>query len=56
MPWSSDGYDKENYSKLMKKFGIRGIPCLVILNEDGETAATTKGRGDVDNGPFMALE
>lgn len=55
MPWSSDGYDKETYSKLMTKYGLRGIPCLVVLKEDGETAATTTGRGDVENGPFVAM-
>jgi len=66
MPWLSDGYDPDNYSKLKEKYASGGIPCLVILNEDGETAAHTlsgasefrefrTGFNSKDTGPFMAL-
>lgn len=55
MPWNSDGYDKDNYSELMKKYEVRGIPTLVVLKEDGETAATTTARGDIEKGPFTAM-
>ena len=47
MPWTSKGYDKANYSKLMDKYGLRGIPALIILGKDGETLVSKDGRGDV---------
>ena len=55
MPWSSDGFDKKNYSKLMDKYSINGIPTLVVLKEDGETEATMTGESDIEKGPFVAM-
>lgn len=39
----------------MDKYGVQGIPALVVLKEDGETAATITGRADVEKGPFLAM-
>ena len=50
MPWDTIGYDKPKYSTLMEKYGIRGIPTLVLLGKDGETAVSTTARGDIGKG------
>ena len=44
MPWEGLGYkdSKAKYSTLMSKFGLKGIPCLMILKGDG----TTEEAGD----------
>jgi hypothetical protein len=56
MPWVSDGYDKEAYSKKMSEFGLRGIPSLVLLKKDG-TLASSACRSDVTNlKPAEAIE
>ena len=52
MPWTSDGYDKECYRKMMDDFGLSGIPALVVLNKDKCTAASKTARGDVGEGPL----
>ena len=56
MPWTSNGYDKDAYSKRMGDFGIGGIPTLVVLNKDGTTAASKDGRGDVGDGPVECMK
>ena len=50
MPWTSKGFDKDRYNKLMETHEIKGIPTLIVLKADGETAAEKNGRGDVSNG------
>ena len=50
MPWTSKGYDKAYYSKLMDKYGLRGIPSLIVLGKDGETAVSKDGRAGVTQG------
>jgi len=37
MPWDTIGYDKKRYSDLMSKFGLSGIPALVLLKGNGES-------------------
>ena len=39
MPWAAEGqkYDEPRYSTLMAKFGLKGIPCLMILKGDGKS-------------------
>merc|ERR1712183_1006098 len=51
MPWLAIPYDdRAAKEKLCTKFGVRGIPCFVILREDG-TVITQDGRGAVTNDP-----
>ncbi len=50
MPWGTTGFDKDRYQVLMDKFGIRGIPTLVLLAKDGESAVSMKARGDISKG------
>lgn len=52
MPWTSKGFNQDNYNKLMEKYEINGIPTLIVLKEDGETAAEKAGRADVGKGPI----
>ena len=47
MPWESRGYNKDGYKKLMDTYGLRGIPALILLAEDGETAVSKDARGHV---------
>ena len=37
MPWKADAFaeSKKKYGVLMSKFGLKGIPCLMILKGDG---------------------
>ncbi|KAL6064460.1 16 kDa thioredoxion [Balamuthia mandrillaris] len=46
MPWLAVPYGDEHVAKLKQKYGISGIPTLVILNQDGEII-TKDGRGQV---------
>ncbi len=55
MPWDTIGYDRTKYGELMDKFGINGIPTLVLLKNDGTTAASTSARGDIGKGPSVML-
>jgi len=49
MPWLALPYSKRDLKeKLSSKYGVRGIPTLVLLNEAGELI-TTAGRGKVQN-------
>lgn len=45
MEWLALPFDGPR-QQIAQKFGVRGIPSLVILNEDGEVI-TNNGRGDV---------
>ncbi|MDT8391255.1 MAG: thioredoxin-like domain-containing protein [Lentisphaeria bacterium] len=46
MPWLSLPFGDKHKGLLSGKFGVRGIPTLVIVNEAGETV-TLNGRGEV---------
>lgn len=43
MPWLSLPYPPANKDAINLKYGVQGIPCLVILNSDG-SIATKEGR------------
>merc|ERR1711871_538387 len=48
MPWLAVPFvDERVKERLNEKFGVRGIPCLVILDGAGELV-TKDGRGQVD--------
>merc|ERR1719356_2123620 len=50
-PWLALPFeDRATKDKLSQKFGVRGIPSLVILGADGETI-TTDGRSVVTQDP-----
>ena len=49
MPWLALPYGDKHKETLAKKFNVRGIPKLVILNAKGELI-TENGRGDVSEG------
>lgn len=36
MPWKAAEYTQEKTMKLGEKYGVRGIPTLVILNKEGK--------------------
>ena len=49
MPWLAVSYaDRARKNTLSEEFGVKGIPCLVVL--DGQTGelVTTEGRGQVN--------
>lgn len=54
MPWVADAF--KDGKKHNQTFDVKGIPCLVVLNKDGTTAATLTGRGDVSSLNELAFE
>ena len=54
MQWLAVKHHSEAASKLKKKFEIRGIPALVIVDPSGKTI-TTNGRGVVSRDPTGAI-
>jgi len=46
MPWLAVPFKDKNRELLKKKFGVQGIPTLVIINSDGKTLSRN-ARGDV---------
>lgn len=48
MPWLALPFGSDHKGTLGKKYSVRGIPTLVILDEKGDTV-TTGGRGDVSS-------
>ena len=51
MPWLSIPYsDRDRKEKLSRKYKVRGIPTLVLIDEDGNTI-TTDGRSSISNDP-----
>merc|ERR1719428_400531 len=49
MPWLALDYaDRKRKDQLSNLFGVRGIPSLVIIDQDGSTI-TTNGRASVNN-------
>ena len=55
MKWYTMKHGSKEANDLAKKFGIRGIPALVIVSKDGKTI-TKNGRGDVSGNPGGALK
>jgi nucleoredoxin len=51
MPWAALPFaDRDRKSKLSSKFGVNGIPTLVVLSADG-TLITSKARANVSEDP-----
>lgn len=51
MPWTAvDFADRETKQKLGEKYGVRGIPALIVLKADG-SKIETDGRSDVMQNP-----
>ena len=55
MKWYTLEHRSQDANKLSQKFGIRGIPALIIVSPDGETI-TTNGRGEVSSNPSQAIK
>ena len=49
MPWYTLKHRSEAANALVEKYGIRGIPTLVLVNAEGETI-TKDGRSRVMEG------
>ena len=54
MKWYTIPHGSDAAKSLSKKYEVRGIPSLVIVNEKGETI-TKNGRGDVSKNPKGAV-
>ncbi len=49
-PWISLPYDQKNLQTIGKKYGVAGIPSLLIMNRDG-TVCDKNGRSAVMSDP-----
>ncbi len=56
MPWIGLKKDSPAAGPLKQKFGVKGIPCLVLLNEKDEIIASSYGTDGKYKGPQVALE
>lgn len=54
MNWHTLPHRSDAANALAKKFGVRGIPALIIVSSDGKTI-TKNGRGDVSGKPGKAI-
>ena len=54
MKWLTMKHRSKEANALAKKYGVSGIPALIIVSPDGETI-TKNGRGDVSSNPKGAL-
>ena len=54
MKWYTLPHRSSEGSALKQKFGVRGIPALIIVSPDGKTI-TKNGRGDVSSNPKGAI-
>ncbi len=55
MPWYTIKLGQQEAKALSKKYGVRGIPMLVIIDADGKLI-TKDGRGDVSSLGKKAIE
>tara|TARA_B100001057_G_scaffold382043_1_gene388012 strand:- start:187 stop:909 length:723 start_codon:yes stop_codon:yes gene_type:complete len=55
MKWYTLELGSKEGNALKQKFGIRGIPALIIVSPDGETV-TKNGRGDVSSNASGAIK
>ena len=55
MNWFTLPHRSKEGSKLSQKYGVRGIPALIIVSPNGETISTN-GRNDVSSNPGGAIE
>ncbi|MFP6901286.1 MAG: hypothetical protein VCA36_10105, partial [Opitutales bacterium] len=54
MKWFTMKHRSKEANALAKKYGVGGIPALIIVNPEGETV-TKNGRNDVSRNPKGAL-
>lgn len=54
MKWLTMKHRSKEASALAKKYGVSGIPALIIVSPEGKTI-TKNGRGDVSSNPKGAL-
>jgi nucleoredoxin len=55
MPWTAIPYGDHRISNLKQKYGITGIPTLVVINKEGEVISM-EGRNDVQSNSSSAFE
>ncbi|MCK4563413.1 MAG: redoxin domain-containing protein [Verrucomicrobia bacterium] len=55
MPWLMLPYGDDHKKSLSEKFGVRGIPMLVIIDAEGNTI-TKNGRGEVSSQGAKAFD
>jgi thiol-disulfide isomerase/thioredoxin len=55
MPWPAVRFADKNREELKKKYGIQGIPALVIIDSSGKTVAAN-ARGDVADKGVAAFD
>ena len=55
MKWYTLEHRSQEANKLSQKFGISGIPALIIVSPDGEII-TKNGRGEVSSNPSQAIK
>ncbi len=55
MPWLALPFGDDHKKSLSKKYGVRGIPMLVIIDSKGELV-TGNGRGDVSKSGAKAFK
>jgi len=55
MPWVAVPFESPLRESLAEKYGVRGIPTLVVLDEKGNTV-TKDARGDVASGGAAAFD
>jgi hypothetical protein len=50
MPWLSQPYADKRREELMKKFDIKGIPALVVVDAETGIPISTRARKDIGTG------
>lgn len=55
MPWLALPHGSTYRDHLAQKFGVRGIPTLIIINDQGKTLSTN-GRGDITSKGAAAFD
>jgi nucleoredoxin len=56
MPWPGLKLKNKQTAALKKQFGVKGIPCLVLLDENNEVLATSYTADGKYLGPQVALK
>ena len=55
MPWLAVPYGSPKVAELKRKFGVRGVPALIIVNAKGETVSTS-ARNEVGSRGVAAFD
>ena len=55
MKWYTLPHRSEHANKLSQKYGVRGIPALIIVSSEGETISKN-GRNEVGSNPSQAIK